>query len=233
MDDAFSVFEALRYNRDYERQCREDVSVAQFPREDDVIAELRYEVDKAVWAALVTRESERDGRPGFRLWYKQNDRYQRSALFPDGARLAGYIRQAAQEKFKTLKPVLDTLGRIEHKSAVSVIPDCFQRHARMDRCLKCPYESACFPPGETPVFAQGSQFAKHWEDAPKDDEPENVFLDRLRKKIEGRWGKDLRVEKAFKGSKKADRVFSLNKVNRVCPVCGYPRRRCVCATGGK
>lgn len=181
-EDARTTFDKLRFEAEAAGAGRVDVTGIYFPRAGEILGELRYQFDGTDWAAVVTKDTDSDGGPVFRLWYQRGDRFQKSGVFPDGERLVSYIRQAAREKFEGFTPSVDTLDKIKHKSALSVVPECFKASKRMERCEGCPYEEECFR--RVPTEAWGSEFEDESDKpVPTPEEPEEVFMARLRGKV--------------------------------------------------
>jgi len=188
-EDARTTFDKLRFEAEAAGAGRVDVTGIYFPKADAILGELRYQFDGTDWAAVVTKDTDSDGGPVFRLWYQRGDRFQKSGVFPDGGRLVSYIRQAAREKFEGFTPSVDTLDKIKHKSALSMVPECFQVGVdpgllASGHCRMCPYREECHPRWLTD--GSESQASKMVEgplvlDAP--EEPEGVFMARLRSKV--------------------------------------------------
>lgn len=162
------------------------------PQEKDIVAELRYEFDGKEWAAVVTRAD--IGEDGWQLWYQRGDRWQKSGTFTHGKALVNFLREEATKKFEGYKPAKDTLEQLKNKSAWSVVPDCHHKHSRYDKCQTCPYEPSCFPKDAVPPWMtslgetgfQKEQVAKTLE--PDWEEPEEVFMKRLKGKVKSQWG---------------------------------------------
>lgn len=188
--DAKAVWEKLRDQGRVEDEPT-DVDVTAFPKPEEVLAELRYSFDQTEWAAVVTKDTDDGGSPCFRLWFQRGERFQKSGLFPDGTKLAAYIRAQAAETFKDSMPCIDTLDKLRFKTAASVVPDCFRTHARMPHCRICPYKGECFEElkGEDGHINWRPDINTGPEDPPEGaEEPEDVFLKRLRDKVTDKWG---------------------------------------------
>lgn len=169
------------------------VSEIEFPKDKDILGMLRYLCDGVLWEAVVTQDTDGDGNPCFRLWYRQGNRYQRSGKFLEGSILVDHIRRAAHRKFD-IDPVLDTLDKLKSKRAFSAVPQCFNNPSMQpeleSKCGLCPYRGECRAVVGFPVVGLNSVVINPEFKGTNSSEPDDVLMNRVRRKVVDRWGED-------------------------------------------
>lgn len=109
-----------------------------------------------------------------------------SGLFQNSKALIKFVRKKASEVCPDQDPMRSTLGKIKNRDPLSVIPECYEPAGEavdgpggrgLLACVSCPYRLKC---GEPPIH-QG-------ESKPVQEEPEAVFIARLKKKLKAKYG---------------------------------------------
>ena len=155
-------------------------SIGDFPDPTDICAELRYKIDGVMWGAIVT--SAEDNEVGFRLWFQRGKRYSKSGTFESGKALKQYIMDVAKEKFGDIVPIRNTLSRLMMGPGTGVIRDCYKQglySEKEDRCRRCAFGVDC---------KDGIAKVVMPEVVKEPEEPEDLFLQRLRGKVHDKWG---------------------------------------------
>jgi hypothetical protein len=151
-----------------------------------MIAVLRYSLGDSTWEAMVERAGKGEG---FSLkighWRNNDPIYKEAGTFQTGAAVVKYVRDLASKKFSGWKPTVDTLDSIRHRTAQSIVPDCYTAvplelglgGKGFQGCPTCPYHSGCGDPALVDLASVG-----------KLEEDDTNFLARLKGKIASVYG---------------------------------------------
>lgn len=109
-----------------------------------------------------------------------------SGVFRNSKALVKFVAKKAEEVCPGTVPVATTLVKLHNRDPLSVIPDCYEPAGvvvtdpggrGLPACVSCPYRLKC---GEPPIHSE--------EVAPLQEEPEEVFIARLKQKLKAKYG---------------------------------------------